>query len=93
MDLTAERKEACIAELFKLVHGHTKSLIFAHDTSRVIQTLMKCGTAEMRDAIFHELKGLYNSVIALSIQILVLFYLLSICDFTRVLRFYCNVAR
>jgi len=57
-DLSAEKKVACIAELFGLVHGHAKSLIFAHDTSRVIQTLMKYGTAEMKETIFHELRGL-----------------------------------
>jgi len=53
-----DMKEDCIAELFKLVQGHARSLIFAHDTSRVIQFLMKRGTPQMRDSIFHELKGL-----------------------------------
>jgi len=56
-ELKGAKKEKCIEELFKLVRGHAKSLIFAHDTSRVIQSLVKRGTPEMRDAIFHELKG------------------------------------
>ena len=34
-------------------------LIFAHDTSRVIQCLMKYGMQEQKDALFHELKGEY----------------------------------
>ena len=32
-------------------------LIFAHDTSRVIQALMKYGTLEHKTAVFEELRG------------------------------------
>ncbi len=32
-------------------------LIFAHDTSRVIQCLMKYGTQEDKTAVFEELRG------------------------------------
>jgi len=56
-ELKGEWKDKRIEELYKLVHGHARSLIFAHDTSRVIQSLIKHGTPEMRDAIFQELKG------------------------------------
>jgi len=74
--LTPEKKEACVAELFELVRGHTKSLIFAHDTSRVIQSLMKRGTPEMRDAVFHELKGLVLLSVSLDMALLmfIIFY-------------------
>jgi len=60
-DLTPAKAQSCVAELYKLVCGHMKSLVFAHDTSRVLQTLMKLGSHETKDAIFHELKGLLVS--------------------------------
>ena len=63
-DLKQGKKEAHVAELFKLVQGHAKSLIFAHDTSRVVQTLMKRGTPQMRDAVFQELRGMSSFCIS-----------------------------
>ena len=79
-DLSAEKKVACIAQLFGLVQGHAKSLIFAHDTSRVIQTLMKYGTAEMKETIFHELRGLLCVYIIVSLYIIYYFCFLKCFD-------------
>ena len=36
-------------------------MIFAHDTSRVIQCLIKYGTQEHKNAIFEELKGMFQT--------------------------------
>ena len=40
---------------------HYFQLIYAHDTSRVIQCLMKYGLQEHKNALFEELKGKRNS--------------------------------
>lgn len=56
-DLTDEKRQEVCEELYNLAKGHMQILIFAHDTSRVIQSLVKHGTKEHRDAVFEELKG------------------------------------
>lgn len=55
-DLTAEKRQKVSQELFNLVKTRCAVLIFAHDTSRVIQSLFKYGSKEHRDAIYNELK-------------------------------------
>lgn len=57
-DLTDEKRQEVCEELYNLAKGHMQILIFAHDTSRVIQSLVKHGTKEHRDAVFEELKGM-----------------------------------
>ena len=56
-DIKPDRRVACSNSLFKLVHGRACALIFAHDTSRVFQTLVKYGSVEHRAALLEELKG------------------------------------
>ncbi|KAJ6259116.1 hypothetical protein Dda_6013 [Drechslerella dactyloides] len=46
-------------ELFTIVTGRVKELVFKHDASRVIQTAVKYGSAERRQQIARELKGEY----------------------------------
>ncbi|KAK6544402.1 pumilio domain member 6 [Orbilia ellipsospora] len=46
-------------ELFTIVTGRVKELVFKHDASRVIQTAVKYGSAERRQEIARELKGDY----------------------------------
>ncbi|KAK6531371.1 pumilio domain member 6 [Arthrobotrys megalospora] len=46
-------------ELFSIVTGRVKELVFKHDASRVIQTAVKYGSAERRQEIAKELKGEY----------------------------------
>lgn len=57
MDLPREKRIELSNELYNMVEGKAKSMIFAHDTSRVIQCLIKYGTQEHKNAIFEELKG------------------------------------
>ncbi|XP_064625200.1 pumilio homolog 3-like [Lineus longissimus] len=51
-----EKKKALCDELCELVKGKCKELIFAHDTCRVIQCLVKYGSTEHRTKLFEELK-------------------------------------
>ncbi|EPS40728.1 hypothetical protein H072_5381 [Dactylellina haptotyla CBS 200.50] len=46
-------------ELFTIVTGRVKELVFKHDASRVIQTAVKYGSAERRQEIARELAGEY----------------------------------
>ncbi|KAF3939539.1 hypothetical protein ABW19_dt0209888 [Dactylella cylindrospora] len=54
-----EERKALTDELFKIVTGRVKELVFKHDASRVIQTAVKYGSAERRQEIARELKGEY----------------------------------
>ena len=57
MDLESTKRVKVTNEMYKLVEGKAVHLVFAHDTSRCIQSLVKFGSAQQRDAIFKELKG------------------------------------
>ncbi|KAK6363652.1 pumilio domain member 6 [Orbilia blumenaviensis] len=46
-------------ELFTIVTGRVKELVFKHDASRVIQTAVKYGSSARRQEIARELKGEY----------------------------------
>jgi pumilio family protein 6 len=45
-----------------IVRGHVKDLVLKHDASRIIQTLVKRGTAKEREEIAGELKGQYKAL-------------------------------
>lgn len=55
---TAVRREELLAQLTKVVKGNIKQLIFAHDTSRVIECMEHLGTAVHRNMIFEEVKDI-----------------------------------
>jgi len=55
-DQSMEDRQKVSLELFKLVKGRAVKFINAHDTARVVQTLIKYGTAEQRNTLFDELK-------------------------------------
>ncbi|CAH1774282.1 unnamed protein product [Owenia fusiformis] len=60
---TSEKRAELSGELFKLVKGSANQMIFAHDTARVVQCLMKYGSVEHRNFVFEELK---DDVVAMS---------------------------
>uniref|UniRef100_A0A0N4UFR6 PUM-HD domain-containing protein n=1 Tax=Dracunculus medinensis TaxID=318479 RepID=A0A0N4UFR6_DRAME len=49
------KREKAISELYSLVKGKMKELIYAHDTSRVIECLLSFAGPEMKEALFREL--------------------------------------
>lgn len=55
----AERKEL-VAELFDIVTGRVKDLVFKHDSVRVIQTALKYANRDQRKMIARELQGEYR---------------------------------
>ncbi|KAK8720910.1 hypothetical protein OTU49_013028 [Cherax quadricarinatus] len=52
-----ERRQELCMQLMTLIKGKVYSLIFAHDTVRVIESLMAVGDEHVRTAVFEELKG------------------------------------
>ncbi|ELU16136.1 hypothetical protein CAPTEDRAFT_163846 [Capitella teleta] len=55
-ELTPEKRQEMSKELYGIIKGKASRLIYAHDTSRVIQCLLKYGTQTYKDALFEELK-------------------------------------
>jgi hypothetical protein len=52
----SEAQSRAVAQLFELLRGQFAQLTSKHDTSRVIQTLLKFGDARMRTGVFDELR-------------------------------------
>jgi pumilio family protein 6 len=50
-----DKKEELAHQLWEMFKGSASQLIFAHDTSRVIQSLLKFGSQEVRNELFDEL--------------------------------------
>jgi pumilio family protein 6 len=51
-----EKRHECMRDLMELITGKIADLTFKHDTSRVIQTAYKKGSAEQRRVILSELE-------------------------------------
>jgi len=45
-----------------IVRGHVKDIVFKHDASRIIQTIVRWGGPAERNEIAAELKGSYKSL-------------------------------
>ena len=51
-----ERRRELVKELLDMLGGHLQELVMKHDASRVVQTLLKYGSGEQRNAIFQQLE-------------------------------------
>lgn len=60
--LPANERKKLIDELAKLIKGNIKELVFKHDASRVVQTVLKYGDKQTKENIALELKGTYVSL-------------------------------
>lgn len=60
--IAADERKELVAELYDLTKGHIVEIIFKHDASRVIQTLLKYGNPTQRDSIAEELQGNYTEL-------------------------------
>ncbi|KIK63949.1 hypothetical protein GYMLUDRAFT_40159 [Collybiopsis luxurians FD-317 M1] len=58
-NLTAGKRKEYVEELMRVVKGKIKDIVFKHDASRIIQTLVKYGSKSQREEIADELKGSY----------------------------------
>lgn len=58
---TAERQKH-IQDLMVVIRGRVKDIVFKHDASRIVQTVVKYGGQKERDEIAAELKGKYKEL-------------------------------
>ncbi|KAH7890344.1 armadillo-type protein [Phlebopus sp. FC_14] len=58
---TAERQKH-VRELMNVVKGKVKDIVFKHDASRIIQTIVKYGGQAERDQVAGELRGRYKEL-------------------------------
>lgn len=57
----AERQKH-IHDLMEVIRGKVKDIVFKHDASRIVQTVVKHGGQKERDEIAAELKGKYKEL-------------------------------
>ncbi|KZT52352.1 ARM repeat-containing protein [Calocera cornea HHB12733] len=58
-DISKDERTKHVKALMEAIRGHVKEIVFKHDTSRIVQTLVKYGGSEERNEIAAELKGSY----------------------------------
>lgn len=58
-ELSKAEREKAVGPLRDAVAGHVQDIVFKHDASRIVQTLVKYGGQRERDAVASELKGRY----------------------------------
>ena len=57
-----EEREKYVKQLMGVVRGKVQDVVFKHDASRIIQTIVKYGGQKERDEIAAELKGKYREL-------------------------------
>ena len=45
-----------------IIRGHVTEIVFKHDASRIVQTLVKWGDQGVRDEVARELKGRFREL-------------------------------
>lgn len=61
-NISKEERTKNIHALMSIVRGHVLDVVFKHDASRIIQTIVKYGSAKEREEIATELKGKYQDL-------------------------------
>ncbi|KAL5521191.1 hypothetical protein ACEPAG_9114 [Sanghuangporus baumii] len=61
-NLSPDERKKHVGELMEIVRGKVQDVVFKHDASRIIQTLVKYGNQDMRDGVARELKGRYKDL-------------------------------
>ena len=59
---TVERQKH-VKNLMNVIRGKVKDIVFKHDASRIVQTVVKYGGQKERDEIAAELKGKYKDLV------------------------------
>ncbi|KAJ7148678.1 armadillo-type protein [Mycena crocata] len=61
-NLKPAERQKLIQELMDVIRGRVKDIVFKHDASRIVQTVVKHGRQKERDEIAAELKGKYKDL-------------------------------
>ncbi|CAE6377945.1 unnamed protein product [Rhizoctonia solani] len=62
IDIPRAERQKHIEELMSVLRGNVQDIVFKHDASRIVQTLVKYGGQKERDAVAAELKGKYRDL-------------------------------
>ena len=61
-DLPKAERTKHINALMDIIRGKVKDIVFKHDASRIVQTVVKYGSQKDRNEIAEELKGKYREL-------------------------------
>ncbi|CAE6414946.1 unnamed protein product [Rhizoctonia solani] len=62
IDIPRAERQKHIEELMNVLRGNVQDIVFKHDASRIVQTLVKYGGQKERDEVAAELKGKYRDL-------------------------------
>ncbi|KAH7323362.1 armadillo-type protein [Rhizoctonia solani] len=62
IDIPRAERQKHIEELMSVLRGNVQDIVFKHDASRIVQTLVKYGGQKERDEVAAELKGKYRDL-------------------------------
>jgi len=61
-NLSTTERQKHVKDLMKIIRGKVKDIVFKHDASRIVQTVVKYGSTKERDEIAAELKGKFKEL-------------------------------
>ncbi|ESK93677.1 puf family rna-binding protein [Moniliophthora roreri MCA 2997] len=61
-NIPAQERQNHVKDLMTVIRGKVKDIVFKHDASRIVQTVVKYGQAAERNTIAEELKGKYREL-------------------------------
>lgn len=61
-DASPEEREKNVKALMDVIRGRVGEIVFKHDASRIVQSVVKYGGQKERDEIAGELKGKYRDL-------------------------------
>jgi len=61
-NITTVERQTHVRDLMGVIRGHVKDIVFKHDASRIVQTVVKYGGQKERDEVAVELKGKYKDL-------------------------------
>ena len=60
--ISKEKRASHISSLVGIVHGKIQDIVFKHDASRIVQTIVKWGNQRQRNEVAGELKGRFKEL-------------------------------
>ncbi|KDQ55462.1 hypothetical protein JAAARDRAFT_71318 [Jaapia argillacea MUCL 33604] len=61
-NIPTDQRQKHIKELMNVIRGKVKDIVFKHDASRIVQTVVKWGKQKERDEVAEELKGNFKTL-------------------------------
>lgn len=61
-NVSFEERKQHVKKLMDMVRGKVQEIVFKHDASRIIQSIVKYGDSKQRNDIASELKGHYKEL-------------------------------